>query len=650
MKLSVIIVNYNVKHFLEQCLFSVLKAAEKIETEIIVVDNHSADGSVQMVSEKFPQVQLIANKKNLGFSAANNQGIAISKGEFILLLNPDTVVEEDSFYKIVDFMDSHPAAGGLGVKMIDGKGRFLPESKRGLPTPAVAFYKIFGLSRLFPKSKLFNRYHLGYLSPDEIHEVEVLSGAFMLLRKKVLDKIGLLDDSFFMYGEDIDLSYRITQAGYKNIYFPETTIIHYKGESTKKGSLNYVMIFYKAMQIFARKHFSNKRASLFTLLINLAIFFRASVAVFYRIIKVIFFPLMDAAAIYGGFLILAPRWGNLHGSHYPKELFYFLVPIYVVIWLITSFLAGSYDKPVKLWNTIKGILIGTLLILILYSLLSEDFRFSRMLIFLGTMWSLTTLVLLRLIYHGLHLFGFRLYYKRQKKTAIVGEYEKVRWIEDFIQKVDSNTEVIGYIAIENETRHTKVLGNLSQLTEVVRINKINELVFSASSLQAGEIIRQMVRAADLQVNFKIASRDGLAVIGSNSVETNGELYVISLNSVMSPKNRRIKRLFDLVMAGFFLIFSPLILISVKNGSRIFKILGEVFSGRKSWIGYYGNADRRGQQYPELKKGILPPTDILIIRKLSPATVEKVNLTYSQNYSLLNDLSLLVKNFKHICEE
>ncbi len=650
MKLSVIIVNYNVKHFLEQCLFSVLKAADKVETEIIVVDNHSADGSVQMIKKNFLQVNLIANDENLGFSVANNQGIKLSKGEYILLLNPDTIVEEDSLRKIVDYMDAHLLAGGLGVKMIDGKGRFLPESKRGLPTPAVAFYKIFGLSRLFPKSKLFNRYHLGYLNPDETHEVEVLSGAFMLLRKKVLDKIGLLDDTFFMYGEDIDLSYRITLAGYKNIYFAETTIIHYKGESTKKGSLNYVMIFYKAMQIFVSKHFSDKQASLFSLLINLAIYFRALIAVFYRIIKAIFFPLVDAAVIYGGFLLLAPRWGNLYGSHYPKELFYYLVPIYVVIWLITSLLSGSYDKPVKLWDTVKGVLIGTLLILILYSLLNEDFRFSRMLIFLGTVWSLMTLVLLRLIYHSLHLFGFRLYNKRQKRIAIVGKYDKAQRIEEFIKKVGKDTEITGYIAIEKETNQPKILGTLSQLSEVVRINRINELVFSASSLPAAEIIRQMVLTADLQVNFKIASPDGLSVIGSNSVETNGEIYVVSLNSVMSPKNRRIKRIFDLMVACIFLILSPLFAIYLKNGKRIFKVLGEIFCGKKSWIGYCEDIDSGNLQFLEFKKGVLPPVDWFIVKELTPAAIEKVNLTYSQNYSLLNDLSLLIKNFRYICEE
>jgi O-antigen biosynthesis protein len=191
-------------------------------------------------------------------------------------------------------MDEHPNAGGLGVKMIDGKGNFLPESKRGLPTPWVAFYKMFGLSKLFPKSKKFGKYHLSYSDENETHEVEVLAGAFMLMRKETLDKVGLLDETFFMYGEDIDLSYRITQGGYKNYYFPETTIIHYKGESTKKGSLNYVKVFYKAMIIFAQKHFSGGKANAFSLLLNLAIWFRALLSILKRIIDRFFLPFLDA--------------------------------------------------------------------------------------------------------------------------------------------------------------------------------------------------------------------------------------------------------------------------------------------------------------------------------------------------------------------
>lgn len=278
MKLSIIIVSYNVRCLLEKCLDSVIKAAENISAEIIIVDNHSSDDTVAILKKKYPQLTLIENLSNKGFSVANNQGIKIAKGEFILLLNPDTVIETDTFTKCIDFMNIHPEAGALGVKMQDGNGNFLPESKRGLPTPSAAFFKFSGLSKLFPKSELFTQYHLSYLSPDKTHQVPILAGAFMFVRKIVLDNIGLLDEQFFMYGEDIDLSYRIIQAGYSNYYFPETKIVHYKGQSTDKNTPTYVINFYRAMLIFNKKHFPPNKGPVSYSFITIAIYLMIGMA------------------------------------------------------------------------------------------------------------------------------------------------------------------------------------------------------------------------------------------------------------------------------------------------------------------------------------------------------------------------------------
>lgn len=269
-KLSVIIVNYNVRYFLEQCLHSLYRAINSSDTEVYVVDNCSTDDSLAMLRRSYPQVKVIANQENLGFAKANNMAIKLSEADYVLLLNPDTLVQEDSIDNMLSFMDAQPQAGALGVKMIDGRGRFLPESKRGLPTPLVSFYKISGLSALFPHSKRFGLYHLAWLDKDETQPVDILAGACMLVRKEAIDKAGLLDEDFFMYGEDIDWSYRIMQAGYVNYYFPPGRILHYKGESTKKGSLNYVYVFYNAMAIFAKKHFLGKNI-FYGLLVNIAI-------------------------------------------------------------------------------------------------------------------------------------------------------------------------------------------------------------------------------------------------------------------------------------------------------------------------------------------------------------------------------------------
>ncbi len=272
MDLSVIIVSYNAVDFLKLCLHSVYAASQSIQTEVFVVDNSSTDNSVEMVATNFPQCNLIANKNNPGFSVANNQAIKQAKGRYILILNPDTIVAEDTFLKLIAFMDSNNNIGSSGIKMIDGSGSFLPESKRGVPTPWTAFCKMSGLSSFFKKSKLFNEYHKGYIPENLTHETEILAGAFMFIRKETLDKSGLFDESFFMYGEDIDLSYRIIQAGYLNYYFANSTIIHFKGESTNKDKV-YRERFYKAMIQFTNKHFSRSYGIIFNTLISVGIYF-----------------------------------------------------------------------------------------------------------------------------------------------------------------------------------------------------------------------------------------------------------------------------------------------------------------------------------------------------------------------------------------
>lgn len=256
MKLSVVIVSYNVKHYLSQCILSLQKALKNIDSEVIVVDNDSQDGSVDYIRSLYPEVLVIANYCNLGFSKANNIAISRAKGEYVLLLNPDTFVAEDTIANVLSFMDSHPAAGGAGVMMYNADGILAMESRRGLPSPMTAFYKMVGLCKRYPTSRRFGKYYMGYLPWDSPQQIEVISGAFMMLRHKAIDEVGMLDEDYFMYGEDIDLSYRLLKGGWQNWYLPYP-ILHYKGESTKKTSFAYVHVFYNAMLIFLRKHYSH---------------------------------------------------------------------------------------------------------------------------------------------------------------------------------------------------------------------------------------------------------------------------------------------------------------------------------------------------------------------------------------------------------
>jgi GT2 family glycosyltransferase len=288
LQLSIIIVNYNVQYFLEQCLYSVTKACANVDAEIFVVDNNSTDDSKNFFSDKFSSVRFIWNTENIGFAKANNQVLQLCSGKYILFLNPDTIVPEDCFGKCFSFLESNTQIGGLGIKMIDGTGNFLKESKRGFPTPFSSFYKLCGLARVFPRSPIFSGYNLGHLSDNKNHEVDVLAGAFMIVPKKVLDAVGSFDEIFFMYGEDIDLSYRIQKAGFKNYYFADSVIIHFKGESTNKSSVEYLWHFYRAMHLFSKKHYDFARSSIVYFLISILIAINVVKTTVIKIVSAIF--------------------------------------------------------------------------------------------------------------------------------------------------------------------------------------------------------------------------------------------------------------------------------------------------------------------------------------------------------------------------
>lgn len=649
MDISIIIVNYNVKYFLEQCLRSVEKASGNIKTEVFVVDNNSVDGSCAMVREKFTGVRLIENDQNLGFSKATNQAIRLATGRYILMLNPDTVIEEDTLEKCLGYMDNHPDIGGLGVKMIDGKGNFLPESKRSLPTPRVAFYKIFGLSRLFPRSRIFAKYHLGYLDKDKIHDIDILPGAFMMLRKSALDKVGLLDEDFFMYGEDIDISYRLTKNGYRNVYFPETRIIHYKGESTKKGSMNYVLTFYHAMIIFARKHFSRKMAKSYIFLINIAIYFRAVLALVRRIIKNIALPMLEAVLFYFGFYIIKPIWESYkfpEGGGYPGEYMLFVVPIYILIWIVSLYFSGGYDRPLKLRSVFRGLFTGTLIILVIYALLPESLRYSRALLLMGATWALVTGIILRILLHLSGIPGFELTTRRKKRIVIVGSVKEAERVESVLQGTEVRSEIAGYVSPRPDPS-SKYLGHTHQLEEIIKINRINEIIFCSSDISSHDIISNMMNLSEVRVDYKIAPPESLSIIGSSSIHTSGDLYMIDFSSINKLSNRRNKRLFDLVSSILLLILYPVLLPVVRDRVNGFLNILRVLSGSCSWVGYYPITNRQDRNFPGIKKSIFTPADGLENIEIPEDAIERLNVMYAKNYRILTDAGILIAGLRNI---
>lgn len=615
-QVSVIIVNYNVKHFLLQCLRSVYAASRNVSVEVFVVDNVSKDGSREAVEVEFPQVKWIQNTENVGFSRANNQAMKIATGEYVLILNPDTVVAEDSFEKCIAFMENHKDAGALGVRMIDGSGEFLPESKRGLPTPEVAFYKMFGLSRFFPRSKRFGKYHLGYLGEHENNEVEILAGAFMFFRNSVLQKIGYFDETFFMYGEDIDLSWRVVLAGFKNYYIADTTIIHYKGESTKRGSLNYVKVFYEAMIIFAQKYFSGGRASLFSALLNVAIVFRAVVTVLLNLLSSAFIAIIDFCLIFAVLFFATNYWSaniKYTNDYYPDVFVFGIIPTYTIVWLLSAYFAGSYEKPFRLNNVVRGILSGTILIAAVYAFLPETWRFSRAIILLGAVGSVIVMSISRLIYNLVKHKTFS-FSDKANRWLIAGNASESERAKRLLSTYEE-AELVYATNEKNDVKNKLVLFG------------INEVIFCANDYSYKEIIEQIDTLKNT-ANYKILNPNSDALIGSNSKNTAGDLLAeTNRYNLSNPLSQRKKRLMDIALC---------FVLPLTFNAKVFANIVHVFAGKKTWIGYKKNTNKN---LPYNKEAVFSVGEK---QHISAEDAILLNGLYAKHYSLSSDLKLLFK--------
>ncbi|MCB9032441.1 MAG: glycosyltransferase [Chitinophagales bacterium] len=581
-KLSIIIVNYNVRYFLEQCLRSVFQSDVNFNFDVWIVDNNSKDDSLLMLEQQFPQVKLIANKQNVGFAKANNQAIKQCNSEYVLLLNPDTIIQENTLQIVVDFMDKQEDAGAVGVKMLDGNGNFLPESKRGFPTPIAAISRMSGLDKLFSNSIIFGQYHLTYLSKDKTHEVDVLSGAFMLIKKICLNKIGLLDEAFFMYGEDIDLSYRLKQANFNNYYVADTSIIHFKGESTKKSTFNYVKTFYNAMLIFTKKHFGKTvNGKVLIFLLSVAIYLKASLVLIQNTIKKVFPVIKDALVIVGILFLMQSFWENfvLVKAHirFPTSFQFFNIPLYTIIWLFTFWLFGRYDVNAKFKNLVVGLIIGFIVISLVYAFLPLSFRTSRGVIIVSTILLFAVFILLdysmQLLFHRK-----KNYFSNNIKFATVANNIEAENILNFIHK--DKKQYIGNI-FHSDTK-THYLGKTIDVNEIVNAYHIDEIILSAKSLTSQEIIQTMQLCSN-NVHFKIAMEH--AIIGSDDKNKSGDIYTIDISyNLNKPIYKRLKRLLDILMCFVVIILFPLFLIS-KNSANWFKGIYLVLFKHYTWIGF-----------------------------------------------------------------
>ncbi len=639
MQLSIIIVSYNVKFFLEQCLHSVHKALLDLEGEVIVIDNHSPDNSIAYLKPRFPAVQFIENNENLGFAKANNRALTYVKGEYVLFLNPDTLVAENCFSLCLDFLKQNQQAGAVGVKMIDGMGRFLPESKRSFPSPLPSFYKLIGLATLFPQSSIFNKYALGNLNKNENQKVGVVAGAFFLVQKKIIDELNGFDVDFFMYGEDIDLSYRIQKAGYQNYYFAKTDIVHFKGESSRKEGLKYVKTFYAAMLVFVQKHYSSGSAKLISYFIQFAIAVRALLTILNKTLKPYILSIIDFIIIWASFKAVSLFWiyqirnGKSFGFEYLYPSFTFFSFLYILLAAIT----GMYDKGYHIIKIIFSALVSMVGILAMYSLLPETLRFSRGVILWGGLMGVMLILLYKFLLAKSRSKVFEYASRQKSKTLIVATEKEFSEIVKLLKQTMPDYQSYSRISIDNLDK--QALCNLKDLARLEKTMPVSKIIFCVGSLSLIEIIKQIKNFENRDVRLFFHANGSQSIVGSGSYYSSGHSNGQDIQyRIQQTYQKRMKRMLDIVMSVFFILTFPIHWMIQKNGLTFFRNAFSVLKGDKTWIGYASHAEL----LPSINRGVM--THLGNIPVLQEDFLKNADIVYAYNFEWWKDLLIILQNY------
>ena len=552
MKLSIVIVNYNVKAFLQQALDSLIKATQEIATEIFVVDNHSVDGSVDLVRLQYPQVKLIANTENLGFAKANNQALAQASGEYIWLLNPDTLVQEDTAETLIRVMASHPEVGLLGCKILNNDGTLQLACRRSFPTPWVSFTKLVGLAGLFPRSRWFGRYNLTYLDPEQSYPVEAISGSCMFMRRSAMEQVGTLDESFFMFGEDLDWCYRFQQHGWQVSYTAETSIIHYKGESSKVAAWDSLSHFYKAMDIFAKKHFSSGKRFPLHWLLRGGIFIRYLLSMFSILGQNLSAYLLDLV----GLLLITLIAIYLKFDTFDVLNRYGVVlVVYLGTWMLAISSLGLY-RSYK-YSVSRSILAATFgfLINVTLTFFYNAYAFSRVVMLMSYVGALIWIPAWRIIAASRRTDNYEL---GSQRTLIIGDFKSA---SDIYSRLITNPGLgytpMGIVTTEaSEVSDERVVGDLESLIALVQFHRIEDVIFSSDNFKLKRIFESLPQLGSLGVKIKLVPGNLSFIVGKSTVDNLQTVQFIDMDYKYFHAGARLaKRLEDLLIGLLLWLFA-----------------------------------------------------------------------------------------------
>lgn len=648
MDLSIIIVNYNVKEFLQNLLHSIDKASKNLSTEIFIVDNASDDGSIELIKNKFPDVNLIENDTNLGFGKANNIALEKAKGEFILLINPDTIVAENTLQKSIDFLKKNKDAGLVGCKILNPDGTLQLACRRSFPGPWTSFCKVTGLSNLFPSSKLFARYNLTFLDENQTYEVDAISGSFMMMKRDVYEKVGGFDEQFFMYGEDLDLCYRIQKAGYKVYYLHTTQIIHYKGESTKRSSFDETKTFYDAMHLFVKKHLSS--SFLVEFILRSAIGIRKSFAFLGKrklillsiLLDFIFFDiaLFIAENIYAN----ASNWVGFPEYAYPVV---YVIP--ALIHIFVSAFVGVYRRErLSVFQTFIALFIS-ILILTSLTFFFKQYAFSRAVVLITYLFLAILLPLWRIIIKLTFNLEKRDEDRSSTRTLIIGSSNGSAAIAEKLKSKTSDIhKVIGLIGssnreIGNKINGFEVVGTEENLRKIIRDQKVNEVIFSSGETEYNKMMQMVALCQDESVDFKLIGDNRDFIVGKTSVSLLDDMPLIEINyNISNTKHKLLKTFLDYLLGlpALFLVYPFLYFKTKLTGktpdlSRFILGIPSVILRKKSFVG-----PKESSINAKLYLGKPGLTGLWYVENPDEREREKLDIYYAKNQNIWLDLEIL----------